>query len=201
MLLSFFIYLYPANAQEEVEIPSGPFVMGEGEEVLLDHYTIDRFEVTHLEFKTVFPSHVYSRGQERHPVSQITWEEAQAYCGALGKRLPRAAEWEKAARGADGREFPWGETRNRNKPHPSYSGMVKRVVGYNKKDISPYGVRDMASSVWEWTADEAEGKKVARGGVWNLHLDYEYSKTTDQIEVDPSQRFIFVGFRCVSSRP
>ncbi len=211
LFLCYFPYLSPALAdmlpvpisEEMIEIPEGPFLMGEKAEsgdhniVVLERYTIDRFEVSNAEFKIVFPAYVYPAGKERHPVSFIRWREAQGYCEALGKRLPSAAEWEKAARGTDGRVYPWGEKRNRNKPHPPFSGMVKRVVGFNKKDVSPFGVRDMAASVWEWTADEAKGKKIARGGVWNQHLDYEYSRTTDQIEVDADRRYIFLGFRCV----
>jgi formylglycine-generating enzyme required for sulfatase activity len=76
--------------------------------------------------------------------------------------------------------------------------MTKRIVGFNKKDVSVYGVRDMSASVWEWVKDEGlNERRVAKGGVWNEHLDYEYSKTFDRIFIDPDKRFIFLGFRCV----
>lgn len=202
LLYSCLLSFQGVSAEPMIEIPAGPFIMGEvfgalePKEVVLASYRIDRFEVTNAEYRSIFPGHAYPPGKDRHPVSLVTWTEAEAYCRTQGKRLPTAAEWEKAARGTDGRVYPWGEKRNRNKPHPSHSGMVKRSVGFNKKDRSSYGVQDMASSVWEWTADAANGKMIARGGVWNLHLDYEYSRTFDQIEVAPHHRYIFLGFRC-----
>lgn len=193
------------HAEEMVQIPEGPFLMGEKndtkpaspKEVTLAPFFIDRVEVTNKAFQKAFPSHAFPPGADNHPVSLVTWEEAKSYCERLDKRLPTEEEWEKAARGTDGRIYPWGNKALRTAAHPSTSGMVKRNVGFNKKDLSPYGALEMASSVWEWTLGDEAGKKIARGGVWNLHLDYEYSTTFDRILVGPDQRFIFLGFRCV----
>lgn len=189
-------------SESMIKIPAGPFLMGQLEKspaptkVVVDDFWIDPFEVNNAEFSAVFSEHRYPAGADRHPVSLVTWEEAKGYCERLNKRLPTEPEWEKAARGIDGRIYPWGNNKLRKRAHPSYSGMVKRSVGFNKKDISVFGVRDMAASVWEWTLGDIEGKKIARGGVWNHHLDYEYSATTDRIEVMPEKRYIFLGFRC-----
>lgn len=174
--------------------------MGEGgasKEIAVNAFLIDRVEVTNLEFKKTFPAHSYPSGADNHPVSLVTWDEARSYCEGRGKRLPSEAEWEKAARGTDGRLYPWGNTPLRTAAHPSISGMIKRNVGYNKKDRSPYGALEMASSVWEWMGGTDGEKKAARGGLWNLHLDYEYSRTSDRILVEPERRYIFLGFRCV----
>ncbi len=193
-----------AFAEEMINIPSGSFLMGKeplasellDDPVLLKDFEMDKFEVSQAAYKKVFPAFEYPPGTDRHPVSHVTWHEAQAYCEKLDKRLPSEAEWEKAARGTDGRIYPWGNKKLRKRAHPSYSGMVKRIVGFNKKDVSFYGVREMASSVWEWTTGGHLSNQVIRGGLWNEHLDYEYSKVYDRIELSPDQRFIFVGFRC-----
>jgi len=162
----------------------------------LDSYSIDLFEVTNEEFAKQLPQHSFWKGAGPHPVTDITWLEAQSYCLKVGKRLPTEMEWEKAARGGDARLYPWGNKRPRKKAHSFYSGLIKRRIGLNKKDISPYGVRDMAGSVWEWTASEVEGKKITRGGLWNFHLEYEFSKTFDRNLVPSSSKFPFLGFRC-----
>jgi formylglycine-generating enzyme required for sulfatase activity len=193
-----------AYSSEMVEIPAGEFIMEESGDhyalsqkiVQLETYHMDRFEVTQQDFALQFPEYKYWKTAGAHPATRITWQEAQAYCLSVGKRLPSEEEWEKAARGTDARLYPWGKKPLRKKPHPFYSGIVKRRVGLNKKDVSPYGVRDMASSVWEWIDNSENGKKVTRGGLWNHHLDYEYGKTFDRNLIAPSEKFIFLGFRC-----
>ncbi len=196
----------PLFAAEMVEVPAGPVGLGPPAETGLpprtrdlDAFFIDRTEVTNRAFAQHVPDHEYRPGAAEHPVTQVSWRQARDYCALAGKRLPSEAEWEKAARGTDGRLYPWGDRPLRRKPHPFYSGVVKRTAGLDFRDVSPYRAFDMAGSVWEWTADADGDQKVARGGLWNLHLDFEYSKTFDRILVDPEQRFIFLGFRCARS--
>lgn len=203
----FILLLIPAGAaaSESVRVPPGLFIMGhDGDSAagperhyMLGGFRIDRFEVTNGEFAAQFSGHVYPEGADEHPVSHVTWNEADAYCRSIGKRLPTEAEWEKAARGEDGRNFPWGNQERKRMPHPEFSGVVKRRPGTDKKDVSPYGVQDMAGSLWEWTADGGdEGKKFARGGLWNLHLDFKFSQTWEKIAIPPGEKFSFLGFRC-----
>ncbi len=159
-------------------------------------FYIDPFETSNAEYTRIVPDYQYPKGAEQHPVSFVTWGEAQSYCNKIGKRLPTSAEWEKSARGNDGRDYPWGNKTFRKKAHPYFSGLIKRKVGLNKKDRSPYGVRDMAGSVWEWTSDIVEGKAVTRGGLWNFHLEYEFSKTYESSSAEIEKKFPFLGFRC-----
>jgi len=209
--LALFVFLIfglnSAEASDMAEVPAGVFIMGDNADsyaspkktTQLGTFFIDRFEVTNEEFLQQFADHVFWKGFEPHPVTDITWYQAETYCEKIGKRLPTEEEWEKSARGTDARLYPWGNKSLRKKPHPFYSGIIKRRVGHNKKDSSPYGVRDMAGSVWEWTASSESEKKVSRGGLWNHHLDYEYGKTFDRNLIAPSERFIFLGFRCAKS--
>lgn len=191
-------------SSEMVKIPAGQFIIGDSVDEYalpktnkqLDTFFIDKFEVTNKEFSVLFPEFSYWKDSGAHPATGINWNQANSYCKQVGKRLPTEEEWEKSARGSDARIYPWGDKSLRKKPHPFYSGIIKRRVGLNKKDVSPYGVRDMSGSVWEWTASSENEKRVTRGGLWNHHLDYEYGKTYDRNLIAPSDHFIFLGFRC-----
>jgi formylglycine-generating enzyme required for sulfatase activity len=180
-----------------VYVPAGTFVMGasstdpeafENEmpqhDVYLDAFWIDSTEVTNAmyalcvadgactppaEDASFSRSPYYSHPTcAEYPVIQVTWEQAQGYCEWARRRLPTEAEWEKAARGTDGRVFPWGDqepdgTRanlcgsecpnEANAPTVDDGFFDTSPVGTYPAGASPYGVLDMAGNVWEWVAD------------------------------------------------
>jgi formylglycine-generating enzyme required for sulfatase activity len=92
-------------------------------------------------------------GFENHPVIETSWFGAVAYCEWSGKRLPTEAEWEKSARGTDGRKFPWGnDPPDRTRAHFSGGWNDLRPVGSFPKGASPFGVLDLAGNGWEWVS-------------------------------------------------
>ncbi|MCZ6514076.1 MAG: SUMF1/EgtB/PvdO family nonheme iron enzyme [Nitrospinae bacterium] len=196
-----------ALASSMLMIPEGPFIMGQGNQpphgperhLFLRTFLIDQSEVTHEEFQTQFPGHRFRKGAAQHPITKVTWYQAKEYCEKIGGRLPTEPEWEKAARGEHGFIYPWGDHRPKKRPHPFYSGVVKKNVGSNRQDVSAYGIHDMAGSVWEWTADSEGPSNIIRGGLWNLHLDFDYSKSYEKAAIPPGERLSFLGFRCVRS--
>ncbi|MCB1327924.1 MAG: SUMF1/EgtB/PvdO family nonheme iron enzyme, partial [Leptospiraceae bacterium] len=150
-----------------VQIPAGKFVMGEGKEqhsVDLSAYLIARTPITNAQYKRFVdetgydpPRHWDSgeipKDKDAHPVVYVSWDDVMAFCKWAGVRLPTEAEWEKAARGAEGRTYPWGEEPPSNTRCNFGRNMGDTTaVGRYPAGNSPNGLQDMAGNVWEWTS-------------------------------------------------
>ena len=227
------------DGAEMVLVPAGPFLMGsldgDADEapprlVTLPAYSIDRFEVTHAQYAKFvqatghkppldWPGGVMPPKLAQHPVVNVTWADAAAYAKWAGKRLPTEAEWEKAARGNEGRIYPWGNSAAgrkaasgedaKDKAHPEGRTFP---VGNFPDDTSPFGVMDMAGNVWEWTADwydaypgnetlELEfGKKfkvIRGGGAIDYYGALASRRCADRARSAPYGTYDALGFRCV----
>ncbi|EYF08544.1 serine/threonine protein kinase [Chondromyces apiculatus DSM 436] len=230
-----------SHGEEMVLVPSGLFLMGQQRrKVHLDAFYIDRTPVTNRQFKLFVEVTGYKpedqnasrflfqmrrgeipKGLEDHPVTYVSWEDARAYAAWAGKRLPSEAEWEKAARGTDGRRYPWG----RAEPTPRLANFDNRsrengtsAVGAYPEAASPYGALDMAGNVWEWCDDYddpdfyADGparnprnnrpparnpRLVMRGGSWMYGAQSLRAYTRQSY--DARYRFADGGFRCARS--
>jgi len=159
-----------------ITIPAGPFLMGTNSEradaynrpqheVVLSTYQIDKYPVTHAEYArfVVFTKHrppldwkdgTIPDGKALYPVTMVTWYDARDYCKWADKRMPTEAEWEKAARGTDGRRWPWGNIMDPSKLNTYYNVGSSNVVTKYANGVSPYGVFDMAGNVSEWTSSD-----------------------------------------------
>ena len=236
-----------------VRIPAGAFLRGcnadvdqtcdedekPSQEVLQDDYWIDKTEVTVADFRRCVeagqceaPVDRSASGRcnwgdtlrDRHPVNCVNWSQADAYCRWAGKRLPSESEWEKAARGGDGRKFPWG-----NEPvscdlsiwrdQTNGDGCGREgtwPVCSKEAGNSPFGLCDMSGNVWEWVADwydagfyttgplknpingTASEFRVIRGGSWDCGYDVAL-RASERGWVDGGLRPFYAGFRCASS--
>jgi len=221
------------DGAEMVSIPAGEFLMGSEDSdasadekprrrVYLDAYQIDKYEVTNALYKRftdatgrAAPSYWNDSkfNGSNQPVVGVDWNDATAYCQWAGKRLPTEAEWEKSARGTDGRKYPWGEQWDVSRANSNESKIGKTVaVGSYPGGVSPYGVHDMAGNVWEWVTDwydatyyqrapsrnpkgpDSGPGRVLRGGSWLLAP--WTLRSSGRSAYFPSDRDFTIGFRC-----
>jgi formylglycine-generating enzyme required for sulfatase activity len=237
------VYLEAVLGLPVVWVAPGPFLMGSDRardpyalddelpqhQVWLPGYWIGRYPVTVAQFRTFVEASGYElehkdslRGEDDHPVVSVTWYDVLAYGRWLSEksglpvRLPSEAEWEKAARGTDGRIYPWGdEVPDENRCN--YGGKVggtTPVGDYSPAGDSPYGCADMAGNVWEWTRSlwgekpdfqypydpedgredtQSTGLRVVRGGSWYfIRLS---ARCAARSRYDPRYRWYLSGFR------
>jgi formylglycine-generating enzyme required for sulfatase activity len=227
----------------EIFIPAGEFLMGAAStdplayedefpqhSVYLDAYWIDQHEVTNAQYalcveagNCVEPGSYSSYTRDEYydasrfgeyPVVFVDWTQAKDYCAWAGGRLPSEAEWEKAARGSDGRTYPWGE----QAPiagllnYRNYVHDTSAVCSYPAGN-SPYGLCDMAGSVWEWMNDRYDptyypispaanpaGPSSGRARVWRGGSWFEGSggvRASNRQWNYPDFQYSYIGFRCV----
>jgi len=198
--------------------------------VYLDAYWIDRYPVTVAQYRKfmmetgegLLPTTDWE-WQDDYPVGFVTWEQAAAYAGWAGKRLPTEAEWEKAARGMDGRQYPWGNAWDSGKCANSvglgFGGLGHpQSVASHPAGASPYGCLEMAGNVWEWCADwydaryyesaaranpsgpKSGSQRVQRGGCWGNVNSWDF-RCARRFRSDPGPLFRIGsnGFRSARS--
>jgi formylglycine-generating enzyme required for sulfatase activity len=232
----------PAAPEGMVMVEGGPHIIGRDDAdplekprrtITLPPFFIDRTEVTNADYKKFLDATrhepppnwkggTYPEGKDNYPVTSVTWQDASDYAAWAGKRLPTEAEWEAAARGSDGRLYPWGNEwqpalgniglKPKDVKSSEYASDIKQVGQYSQ-GASPAGALDMIGNVWEWTADKfalyegginklpdhikidpAKVYRVIRGGA------FDGSKIHDASYrglLDASQPYPKVGFRCV----
>jgi len=226
----------PLKGSEMILVPVGEFTMGSDtgnddekpiHKIYLNNYYIDKYEITNVQYaecvsagKCTQPHETNSDTRDtyygrpkfaNYPVIYVNWMQAKAYCEFAGKRLPTEAEWEKAARGTDGRMYPWGNDEPNDKLL-NYGGNVDDTteVGSYPNGASPYGVMDMAGNVWEWVSNDykvypykaddghedllSNNNKAIRGGSWfNSSLN---SRASGRLFDNPTNNSYLIGFRC-----
>jgi formylglycine-generating enzyme required for sulfatase activity len=178
----------PRSGVEFVPVPAGEFLMGSDEEdedarpvhrVRLAAFRMSRNEVTREQYARFMaatgrpkPGHwdheLFARPGS--PVVGVTWDDAAAFCAWAGGRLPTEAEWEYAARGKDGRRYPWGSEepdKSRAVFHLDIGFGGTMPVGTANNGASPFGIHDLAGSVFEWCADWYAADYYAKSPVEN----------------------------------
>jgi serine/threonine protein kinase/formylglycine-generating enzyme required for sulfatase activity len=169
-------YLNDADGSEMVFVPGGDLLMGEeGRRTHVEDFFIGRYEVTRAQYSKQMKTGEFPRGQGKLPQTEISWNQAQAYCEAAGLRLPTEAEWERAARGPKSATWPWGEaTPTHGLLNAALDGKTPpglAAVGSFKGGRSPFGAYDMCGNASEWVADwrdAAQDRRLFKGGSYKV---------------------------------
>jgi len=216
----------PRRLRPDIEwcfVPDGYFWMEENpdkQRKYLPAFSISKYPITNAEYEKFCRATGYDKPRDReqgkipagranHPV-YVSWHDAVAYCEwasqATGKQiaLPTEEQWEKAARGVDGRKYPWGNDWRHNYCNTSedQTGGTTAVGAYSPRGDSLYGCADMAGNVWEWTDswydDTRQQYRVLRGGSWDRPSDR--ARAAYRYGYHPAPRDSY-GFRVVVRRP
>lgn len=223
----------PIDGADMVYVPAGGFTMGSSKnrdslfqhDVYLDGYWMYKTEVTVAQYRKYceaveleMPIAPQWGWKGDHPIVNVSWDDARGYCEWAGVSLPTEAQWEKAARGTDGRTYPWGNEFDASKCVCSPDNMRKSTapVGSCPSGASPYGCLDMAGNVWEWCADwqnddyyvnaipvnppgpETGTYRVLRGGGWYFSSENYFRCALRSMQVR-SRRYMNIGFRCAKT--
>jgi len=224
-------------------VPAGEFTMGSADsgdigskpatKISLGAFYIDKYEVSNEMYdacvyavecrkpirvgsatnNTYYANPVYAN----YPVIYVDWKMAKAYCEWRGARLPTEAEWEKAARGTDGRIYPWGNDKA-DCSRGNFAGCLGDTSPVDKYDTgqSIYGVFGMAGNVWEWTStlykpypyDATDGRedpksispRIARGGSWHPGSNSGNARVDTRLKLETGSAVSYVGIRCAVSK-
>jgi formylglycine-generating enzyme required for sulfatase activity len=221
-----------------VTVPKGPFLYGEDRvRATIDQaYWIDKYPVTNEKYRAFILADGYGNqahwsvegwkwktqknikfpeywndtewNKADHPVVGVSYYEAAAYAKWVGKRLPTEREWEKAARGEGGREYPWeypwGDTFDKMKCNSAEAGFDHTTpVTQYPTGVSPYGCYDMAGNVWEWCSgwyeEESKVWRVVRGGSW--HNSQTSLRVSNRFRTYAERQSNNIGFRLVQDIP
>jgi formylglycine-generating enzyme required for sulfatase activity len=200
------------------DVPEGPFLMGDHtHSVTLPFYRIARFPVTVAEYACFVrtgqsePHYWQNQQQLDHPVVFVLWNDAVGYAAWLSERtghlwrLPSEEEWEKAARGTDGRVYPWGNTFDKTLCNTGESGIKGTTpIGKYPRGAGPYGTLDQAGNVWEWTTslyDNTSDRRVLRGGSWDDGASWARAAYRGRLPKINIFTQLACGFRLVMATP
>jgi len=209
-----------------VHIPAGTFTMGDDRytekagQVTVAAFCMDTTEVTTAAYAACVASgkctpamtgdsayNAGTAGRENHPINGVDWNQATAYCAAQGQRLPTEEEWEFAARGSDGRLYPWGNDdpsdqlcwNGKGNELGKGNRQSTCAVDAHPKDRSPFGVVGMAGNVWEWTATAYDDtRRVIRGGEF-ISVASLFMRAAHRNRSSGEWREGLLGFRCAGS--